>query len=74
MFAINTDGTGFATLQSFTADLNGFVNGTNSDGIQADFAGGALVLSRNTLYGQAYFMWMIFPVRLNAAWIIIIGG
>ncbi|TAL00501.1 MAG: hypothetical protein EPO07_09580 [Verrucomicrobia bacterium] len=46
IFAINTDGTGFTNLYSFT-----FKNfGTNSDGAHP-FAG--LVLSGNTLYGTA---------------------
>ena len=50
VFALNTDGSGFATLHSFTArDPN---TGTNSDGArpQAD-----LILSGNTLYGTATF-------------------
>ncbi len=46
VFAVNTDGTGFTTLYSFTA-LN---NNTNSDGAQP-FEG--LILSGNTLYGTA---------------------
>jgi uncharacterized repeat protein (TIGR03803 family) len=46
VFAVNTDGTGFTTLYSFTA-LN---NSTNSDGANP-IAG--LILSGNTLYGTA---------------------
>jgi uncharacterized repeat protein (TIGR03803 family) len=46
VFALNTDGTGFTTLYSFTA-LN---NGTNSDGA-GQFAG--LILLGNALYGTA---------------------
>ncbi len=46
VFAINTDGTGFTVLHTFTA-LN---NSTNSDG--ADPHAG-LILSGNTLYGTA---------------------
>jgi uncharacterized repeat protein (TIGR03803 family) len=52
IFAINTDGSGFTTLHSFTAgnfDAS-FINITNSDGIQP-LAG--LILSDNTLYGTA---------------------
>jgi uncharacterized repeat protein (TIGR03803 family) len=47
VFAINTDGTGFTNLYSFTA----LSNSTNSDGSRpvAD-----LILSGNTLYGTAY--------------------
>jgi uncharacterized repeat protein (TIGR03803 family) len=47
VFAVNTDGTSFTVLHSFTA-LN---NGTNSDGANPH---AALVLSGNTLYGTAY--------------------
>ncbi len=46
VFAVNTDGTGFTNLHSFTA-LN---NNTNSDGANP-YAG--LILSGNTLYGTA---------------------
>jgi uncharacterized repeat protein (TIGR03803 family) len=46
VFAINTDGTGFTTLHSFTATPNL----TNSDGANP-YAG--LILSGNTLYGTA---------------------
>jgi uncharacterized repeat protein (TIGR03803 family) len=49
VFAINTDGTGFTNLHSFTA-TSGPRPGTNSDGANpwAD-----LILSGNTLYGTA---------------------
>jgi uncharacterized repeat protein (TIGR03803 family) len=47
VFKINTNGTGFTNLHSFTATSNY----TNSDG--ADPYGG-LILSGNTLYGTAY--------------------
>jgi uncharacterized repeat protein (TIGR03803 family) len=47
VFALNTDGTGFTNLHSFTA-LPGISYGTNSDGIRP-YAG--LILSGNTLYG-----------------------
>jgi uncharacterized repeat protein (TIGR03803 family) len=47
VFAVNTDGTGFTTLHSFTA-LN---NDTNSDGANP-IAG--LIFPGNTLYGTAY--------------------
>ena len=46
VFAVNTDGTGFTILHTFTARLNG----TNSDGANP-YAG--LILSGNTLYGTA---------------------
>ena len=51
VFAVNTDGTGFTTLHSFTetsTNSSGFY--TNSDGANP-FAG--LILSGNTLYGTA---------------------
>jgi hypothetical protein len=48
VFAVNTDGTGFTTLHSFT-DTSGGAN-TNSDG---GVPGCTLVLSGNTLYGTA---------------------
>jgi uncharacterized repeat protein (TIGR03803 family) len=47
VFAVNTDGTGFTTLHSFTAWSRPYFN---SDGIQP-VAG--LILSGNTLYGTA---------------------
>lgn len=46
VFRINTDGTSFTNLHSFTT----LVSGTNSDGGEPV---GALVLSGNTLYGTA---------------------
>jgi uncharacterized repeat protein (TIGR03803 family) len=46
VFKVNTDGTGFATLHSFTAQDYG----TNSDGA---YPWAGLVLSGNTLYGTA---------------------
>ena len=48
MFAVNTDGTGFTNLHSFTATL--LADCTNSDGA-IRMAG--LILSGNTLYGTA---------------------
>ena len=47
VFKLNTNGTGFTNLHSFTA----LINSTNSDGAYPD---GGLVLSNNTLYGTAY--------------------
>lgn len=47
VFAVNTDGSGFTNLHSFTS----LTNSTNSDG--ANPAGG-LLLSGNMLYGTAY--------------------
>ena len=51
VFAINTDGTAFTNLHSFTGPSGpgGFI-GTNSDGM---FPWGGLILSSNTLYGTA---------------------
>jgi len=54
VFAVNTDGTGFATLHSFTAlpgPYSGYYGGTNSDGA-IPYAG--LVLSGHTLYGTTF--------------------
>ena len=48
VFAINTDGTGFTNLHSFTA----LVNSTNSDGANPE---AGLILSGNTLYGTAQY-------------------
>ncbi|MSU58741.1 MAG: hypothetical protein EXS35_11315 [Pedosphaera sp.] len=50
MFAVNTDGTDFTNLHSFTTLSNPPQSGTNSDG-GAPRAG--LILSGNTLYGAA---------------------
>jgi len=47
VFAVNTDGTGFKTLYSFTAA--NYPAHTNSDGVGP----GGLILSGNTLYGAA---------------------
>ncbi len=49
VFAINTDGTGFTNLHSFTA-ISGFPIETNSNGADP-YAG--VILSGNTLYGTA---------------------
>jgi uncharacterized repeat protein (TIGR03803 family) len=54
VFRVNTDGTGFQTLHSFTAVSNytylNFITATNSDGAGPN---GGLLLSGNTLYGTA---------------------
>jgi len=50
LFAVNTEGTGFTNLHSFTA-LSGTYPYTNSDGATPE---GGLVLSGNTLYGTAF--------------------
>jgi uncharacterized repeat protein (TIGR03803 family) len=56
IFAVNTDGTGFTNLYSFTAFIQGSSLGlglyswTNSDG---DYPLSVLVVSSNTLYGTA---------------------
>jgi uncharacterized repeat protein (TIGR03803 family) len=49
VFAVNTDGTGFTTLYSFSAD-SGAPNYINSDGWEPE---AGLILSGNTLYGTA---------------------
>jgi len=49
LFAINTNGTGFTTLHSFTPTSGS--NSTNSDGASPS---SNLILSGNTLYGTAY--------------------
>ena len=52
VFAVNTNGTGFTNLHSFSAAVaNGLGIYTNSDG-GSPLAG--LILSGNTLYGTAY--------------------
>jgi uncharacterized repeat protein (TIGR03803 family) len=49
VFAVNTNGTGFTNLHSFTATSGSL--STNSDGANP----GALILSGNTLYGTTQF-------------------
>jgi len=49
VFKINTDGTGFTNLHSFTSNLP---YGTNSDGVNPS---AGLILSSNTLYGTASY-------------------
>ncbi len=51
VFKLNTDGTGFTNLHSFTAEAKNGAIYTNSDGV-LPFAG--LILSSNILYGTAY--------------------
>src|SRR5664280_2026809 len=51
VFAVNTDGTGFTTLYSFTATSGPYWS-TNSDGGNPS---AGLVLSGNTLYGTAMY-------------------
>jgi uncharacterized repeat protein (TIGR03803 family) len=64
VFKINTDGSGFATIYSFTA----YTSGTNSDGATPV---ASLVLSGDTLYGTAsvggghYSAGTIFKVNTN---------
>lgn len=49
LFAVNTDGTGFTNLYSFSATSTGdYYSGTNSDG---SGPGGGVILSGDTLYG-----------------------
>ena len=50
MFELNTDGTGFTNLYSFTASAAAYLNVTNDDGA-LPVAG--LILSGSTLYGTA---------------------
>ena len=50
VFAVNTNGTGFATLYSFTAASGSYPHYINSDGVDPE---GVLILSGNTLYGTA---------------------
>jgi uncharacterized repeat protein (TIGR03803 family) len=50
VFALNTDGTGFTNLYSFTAGPGDYPSITNSDGA---YPYGGLLLSGNTLYGTA---------------------
>jgi uncharacterized repeat protein (TIGR03803 family) len=49
IFSVNTNGTGFTNLYSFTATLGS--GNTNADGANPD---AGLILSGNTLYGTAY--------------------
>jgi uncharacterized repeat protein (TIGR03803 family) len=50
VFRVNTDGTGFTNLHSFTAVLGSYPDITNTDGA---YPVASLVLSGNTLYGTA---------------------
>jgi uncharacterized repeat protein (TIGR03803 family) len=50
VFAINTNGTGFTTLHSFTASSDPFPSVINHDGANSQ---ASLILSGNTLYGTA---------------------
>jgi uncharacterized repeat protein (TIGR03803 family) len=50
IFALNTDGTGFTNLHSFTATSGGRYEGTNTDGA---YPYSVLVKSGSTLYGTA---------------------
>jgi uncharacterized repeat protein (TIGR03803 family) len=52
VFAVNTNGTGFTNLHSFTLGSGSFSNVTNSDGANP-VAG--LILSGNTLYGTTEY-------------------
>jgi len=53
VFAVNTNGTGFTNLYSFTATLSApvYSGGTNNDGARPQ---AGLILSGSTLYGTAY--------------------
>jgi uncharacterized repeat protein (TIGR03803 family) len=50
IFALNTNGTGYANLHSFTAGTGSYPNVTNKDGA---FPEAGLILLGNTLYGVA---------------------
>jgi uncharacterized repeat protein (TIGR03803 family) len=50
VFALNTDGTGFTVLHTFTALYGPYYSSTNSDGANPQ---ASLILSGNTLYGTA---------------------
>ena len=50
VFKVNTNGSGFTTLYSFTATFG--PSTTNTDGA---YPAGALILSSNTLYGTAFY-------------------
>jgi hypothetical protein len=50
MFAVNTDGTGFTNIYTFTTTIERNNRPSNSDGFNPN---GPLVLSGNTLYGTA---------------------
>ena len=52
VFAVNTNGTSFTNLHSFTATSGSYPNYTNSDGYNPN---GGLVLSGKTLYGTAFY-------------------
>jgi uncharacterized repeat protein (TIGR03803 family) len=52
VFALNTNGTGFATLYSFSASFGFGFSATNSDGVQPS---AGLILSDNALYGTAAY-------------------
>ncbi|HWW02992.1 MAG TPA: choice-of-anchor tandem repeat GloVer-containing protein [Candidatus Acidoferrum sp.] len=50
LFAVNSDGTGFTNLHSFTPGTGAFPSITNSDGA---YPAGRLIISGRTLYGTA---------------------
>ena len=52
VFAVNTNGTGFANLHTFTAASGAYPHLTNTDGVAP---AGGLVLSGNMLYGTTQF-------------------
>ena len=58
VFAVNTDGTGFTNLHSFSALLNS----TNSDGANPQ---AGLILSGNTLYGTAWLAAVLAMARCS---------
>jgi uncharacterized repeat protein (TIGR03803 family) len=76
VFAVNTSGTGFTTLHSFTgiSGSGGNYGGTNSDGGEPF---GGLIISGNTLYGTAavagiYGNGTVFSITLPAPQLTII--
>jgi uncharacterized repeat protein (TIGR03803 family) len=53
VFAVNTNGTGFTTLYSFTATSIPTPSSPSSTNLDGAYPGGGLILSGNTLYGAA---------------------
>ena len=67
VFAVNTDGTGFTNLHSFTATTVTYP-WTNSDGANPE---ARLILSGNTLYGTTFgggSVWQWHGVRRQHRW------
>jgi uncharacterized repeat protein (TIGR03803 family) len=67
VFAVNTDGTGFTNLHSFTATSGGVGSGTNSDGAnpQAGVILSGDMLYGTTLYGGSYGYGTVFAINID---------